>query len=86
LHEKINALSSRVRQLEDALEQSHVHLSTELHPLLTPELRALKRPIEKGHENELLSTLGNNGFGGTNGMNEGDIAEPNEVPDAAGNL
>ena len=86
LHEKINALSSRVRQLEDALEQSHANLSTEPHPLLTAELRALKKPIERGHENELLSTLRNNGMGGTNGITEGDNIEPNEVPDAVGSL
>jgi len=86
LHEKINALSSRVRQLEDALEQSHANLSTEPHPLLTTELRALKRPIERGSENELLSTLRNNGLGGSNGALEGDNAELNEVPDAVGSL
>ncbi|KAF9647418.1 hypothetical protein BDM02DRAFT_3145961 [Thelephora ganbajun] len=86
LHEKINALSSRVRQLEDALEQSHANLSTEPHPLLTAELRALKKPIERGSENELLSTLRNNGLGGTNGTTEGDNAESNEVPDAVGSL
>jgi hypothetical protein len=54
--------------------------------LLTSELRALKRPIEKGHENELLSTLRNNGLGGMNGANEGDVSESNEVPDAVGSL
>ena len=86
LHEKINALSSRVRQLEDALEQSHANLSTEPHPLLTAELRALKRPIEKGHENELLSTLRNDGLGGTNGTSEVDNAEANDLPDAVGFL
>lgn len=86
LHEKINALSSRVRQLEDALEQSHATISTELHPLLTAELRALKRPIERGHENELFSGLRSNGLGGANGSHEGDIAEANEAPDAVGSL
>jgi hypothetical protein len=72
--------------LEDALEQSHANLSTEPHPLLTAELRALKRPIERGHENELLSSLRSNGLGGTNGVSEIDIAESNEVPDAVGSL
>lgn len=86
LHEKINALSSRVRQLEDALEQSHANLSTEPHPLLTSELRALKRPIEKGHENEALSALRNSGLGGTDGISELSDAELNELPDAVGSL
>jgi len=86
LHEKINALSSRVRQLEDALEQSHANLSTEPHPFLTAELRALKKPIERGSENESLSLLRNNGFGGANGNSDGDNAELNEVPDAVGSL
>lgn len=75
-----------MRQLEDALEQSHANLSTEPHPLLTAELRALKKPIERGNENELLSTLRNNGLGGTNGNAEGDNADSNEVPDAVGSL
>ena len=75
-----------MRQLEDALEQSHANLSTEPHPLLTAELRALKKPIERGNENELLSTLRSNGLGGANGHSEGDNAESNEVPDAVGSL
>ena len=86
LHEKINALASRVRQLEDALEQSHANLSTEPHPLLTAELRALKKPIEKGSENELPSTLRNYWIGRTNSTAEGDTTESNEVPDAVGSL
>lgn len=86
LHEKINALSSRVRQLEDALEQSHANLSTEPHPLLTAELRALKKPIERGNETELLSSLRNNGLSGMNCSAEGDNPESNEVPDAVGSL
>jgi len=86
LHEKINTLASRVRQLEDALQRSHANLSTEPHPLLTPELRALKKPIEKGSENEFLSDLRTNGLGGANGTAEGDTAESNEVPDAVGHL
>ena len=75
-----------MRQLEDALEQSHANLSTEPHPLLTTELRALKKPIERGSENELLPALRNNGLGGANGTTEGDNAESNEVPDAVGSL
>jgi len=75
-----------VRQLEDALEQSHANLSTEPHPLLTAELRALKKPIERGSENELFPALRNSGLGGANGGTEGDNAEFNEVPDAVGSL
>ena len=75
-----------MRQLEDALEQSHTNLSTEPHPLLTAELRALKKPIERGNENELLSTLRSIGLGGVNDDSEGDDAESNEAPDAVGSL
>jgi hypothetical protein len=74
-----------VRQLEDALEKSHANLSTEPHTLLTTELRALKKPIERGSENELFS-LRNDGLGGGNGTMDGDNAESNEAPDAVGNL
>ena len=75
-----------MRQLEDALEQSHANLSTEPHPLLTAELRALKKPIERGSENELLPGLRNNGLGGMNGATEADNPESNEVLDAVGSL
>ena len=75
-----------MRQLEDALEQSHANLSTEPHPLLTAELRALKKPIERGSETELLPALRNNGLSGANGTIEGDNAELHEVPDAVGSL
>ena len=42
-HDKITVLANRVRQLEDALQD----MSTEPHPLLTEELRAIKRPLER---------------------------------------
>ncbi|KAI0763750.1 hypothetical protein BD413DRAFT_483629 [Trametes elegans] len=47
LHDKITILSNRVRALEDALQEAHAALSSEPHPLLTDELRALKRPLER---------------------------------------
>ncbi|KAJ8522699.1 hypothetical protein ONZ45_g709 [Pleurotus djamor] len=47
LHDKIGVLSNRVRQLEDALAESHSRYSNDLHPLLTEELRQLKRPLER---------------------------------------
>ncbi|RDB15770.1 putative transcriptional regulatory protein C1F7.11c [Hypsizygus marmoreus] len=47
LHEKINQLSNRVRQLEDALAQSHSMNSSYTHPLLTEELLQIKRPLER---------------------------------------
>ncbi|TBU30737.1 hypothetical protein BD311DRAFT_754294 [Dichomitus squalens] len=47
LHDKITVLANRVRALEDALEEAHSNLSSEAHPLLSNELRALKRPLER---------------------------------------
>ncbi|KAG6810865.1 hypothetical protein H0H92_010021 [Tricholoma furcatifolium] len=47
LHEKINELANRVRQLEDALSQSHALHSNFTHPLLTEELLQIKRPLER---------------------------------------
>ncbi|KAF7370821.1 putative transcriptional regulatory protein C1F7.11c [Mycena sanguinolenta] len=47
LHEKIGELSNRVRQLEDGLAQSHSLHSLQSHPLLTPELLKIKRPLER---------------------------------------
>ncbi|KAF5383588.1 hypothetical protein D9615_003709 [Tricholomella constricta] len=47
LHEKINQLSNRVRQLEDALAQSHALHSSFTHPLLTDDLLQIKRPLER---------------------------------------
>ncbi|KAF8630740.1 hypothetical protein AX17_005335 [Amanita inopinata Kibby_2008] len=47
LHEKINDLATRVRQLEDALQESHSLNSSERHPLLSEELLQIKRPLER---------------------------------------
>lgn len=47
LHDKISVLANRVRQLEDALHEAHADRSSEPHPLLTPELLQLKRPLER---------------------------------------
>ncbi|KIL65536.1 hypothetical protein M378DRAFT_10667 [Amanita muscaria Koide BX008] len=47
LHDKINELANRVRQLEDALQTSHALNSSEIHTLLTPELLQIKRPLER---------------------------------------
>ncbi|KAF7317966.1 Fungal-trans domain-containing protein [Mycena kentingensis (nom. inval.)] len=47
LHEKITELSNRVRQLEDGLQASHALHSAQAHPLLTPDLLAIKRPLER---------------------------------------
>lgn len=43
LHDKITILANRVRALEDALQDA----SSQPHPLLTDELRALKKPLER---------------------------------------
>lgn len=47
LHEKINALANRVRQLEDGLAEAHSHNSHAPHPLLSEELLKIKRPLER---------------------------------------
>jgi hypothetical protein len=47
LHEKIQALSNRVRELEDALAEAHAYRTTESHPLLSHELMQIKRPLER---------------------------------------
>jgi hypothetical protein len=47
LHDKIQELSTRVRQLEDALAAAHGLLSTERHPLLAEGLLSIKRPLER---------------------------------------
>lgn len=36
-----------MRELEDALTEAHAARSTELHPLLSPDLLQLKRPLER---------------------------------------
>ncbi|KAF8513491.1 hypothetical protein JB92DRAFT_2923771 [Gautieria morchelliformis] len=66
LHEKIDALICRVRQLEIALETSHSLHSRETHPLLEEELRLIAAPIEPvmsasdhaGKVDELADSLG----------------------------
>jgi hypothetical protein len=47
LHEKISELSTRVRELEDALRSSHAQLSPEQHPLLTEDLLRIKAPLQR---------------------------------------
>ncbi|KAI0763745.1 fungal-specific transcription factor domain-containing protein [Trametes elegans] len=58
LHEKINQLANRVRDLEDALRTSHAQHSVETHPLLSEDLLRIKAPIQR--EN-LINTGGANG-------------------------
>ncbi|KAI0741490.1 fungal-specific transcription factor domain-containing protein [Daedaleopsis nitida] len=55
LHEKINQLANRVRELEDALRASHVQHSLEPHPLLSEDLLRIKAPIQR--ENLINSGL-----------------------------
>ena len=47
LHEKIQTLSNRVRELEDALAEAHAFRTAEHHPLLSHELLQIKRPLER---------------------------------------
>ncbi|RPD64305.1 hypothetical protein L226DRAFT_460396 [Lentinus tigrinus ALCF2SS1-7] len=58
LHEKINQLANRVRELEDALRTSHALHSLEPHPLLSEDLLRIKAPIQR--EN-LINTGAPNG-------------------------
>lgn len=87
MHEKINTLSTRVRQLEDALQVSHSRQSIEPHPLLTEELLKLKKPLEKGNESENAQSTGANfreHIGKGTGESELDSAD--ELIDKAGSL
>ncbi|KAL5536994.1 hypothetical protein ACEPAF_817 [Sanghuangporus sanghuang] len=47
LHEKISELCCRVRELEDALRESHSQLSGDIHPLLAEELLRIKMPLQR---------------------------------------
>ncbi|KAH8116341.1 fungal-specific transcription factor domain-containing protein [Phellopilus nigrolimitatus] len=47
LHEKISELCNRIRELEDALRESHSHMSNQSHPLLSEELLRLKAPLQR---------------------------------------
>ena len=58
LHDKITILSSRVRALEDALQNTYSQISRDEHPLLTEELRALKRPLERESPEEQTQEIG----------------------------
>lgn len=60
LHEKISELSNRVRDLEDALRDSHRQLSGEQHPLLAEDLLRIKAPLER--ESNSDSPRGTNGI------------------------
>ncbi|KII85775.1 hypothetical protein PLICRDRAFT_56260 [Plicaturopsis crispa FD-325 SS-3] len=47
LHEHISNLSTRVRELEDALRSSHSQITPERHPLLSDELLRIKAPLQR---------------------------------------
>lgn len=47
LHQKIEELSNRVRELEDGLRQSHGMHSQETHPLLSEDLLRIKAPLQR---------------------------------------
>jgi len=53
LHDKIGVLSTRVRQLEDALAEAYSMYNSERHPLLSDELLQIKRPLERESRNEI---------------------------------
>lgn len=52
LHDKITILANRVRALEDALQDTYGQISSNQHPLLSEELRALKKPLERSSPEE----------------------------------
>ncbi|KAF8343443.1 hypothetical protein F5887DRAFT_972939 [Amanita rubescens] len=53
LHDKISELANRVRQLEDALHESHSIHSSEQHPLLADDLLQIKRPLERDRADQI---------------------------------
>ncbi|KAI0691234.1 hypothetical protein BC835DRAFT_1279571 [Cytidiella melzeri] len=67
LHEKINELSNRVRELEDGLRASHSQHSQGPHPLLSEDLLRIKAPLQR----EGLGASSS----GTSGEPEGGIVE-----------
>ncbi|TFK26171.1 hypothetical protein FA15DRAFT_637937 [Coprinopsis marcescibilis] len=58
LHEKINELCQRVRDLEDALRASHNKVSQETHPLLTEDLLKVKAPLQRETPQNLRTSNG----------------------------
>ncbi|KAK2465637.1 hypothetical protein APHAL10511_002181 [Amanita phalloides] len=53
LHDKITDLANRVRQLEDALHDSHAVHSSATHPLLAEDLLQIKRPLERDRADQI---------------------------------
>lgn len=53
LHDKINELANRVRQLEDALHESNSRHSSDQHPLLADDLLQIKRPLERDRVDQI---------------------------------
>lgn len=51
LHDKITELATRVRQLEDALQEAHSLNSTSRHPLLAEDLLQIKNPLQRERMN-----------------------------------
>ena len=47
LHQKIEELSTRVRDLEDGLRASHAMHSQDNHPLLSEDLLRIKAPLQR---------------------------------------
>ena len=48
LHKKLNEMSVRIRQLEDALQIAHARTNSETHPLLEDHLLEIKHGIGRG--------------------------------------
>ena len=52
LHKKVLEMSSRIRQLEDALQIAHAAISGRDHPLLAPELLKVKNGVDMPGEED----------------------------------
>jgi hypothetical protein len=53
---KINKLSNRIRELEDALAAAHAVFSADPHPLLSERLSMIKNPLELETYQDVNST------------------------------
>jgi hypothetical protein len=53
LHDKISQLSTRARELEDALATAQFMFTKEPHPLLREDLRSIKNPLERERDPDI---------------------------------
>ncbi|KAL5480214.1 hypothetical protein ACEPAI_1484 [Sanghuangporus weigelae] len=60
LHRKIAEMSNRIRQLEDALANAHATISRDAHPMLAPDLLAIKHRLPSPAEDDIRSQANTN--------------------------